>query len=228
MPDIEVRERSSMDHELSVRTHAAERYLIGELSGAERAAFEAHYFECEECAEEVRLGIELRESAAAVFREETPRFRALWMRPAMAAPLAACLLLLMVAGYENLLEIPRLRSQIAGLSRPQALSAAVVLAPASRGAAPVVSARGEKRPFVPLSLAIGAVTPAPQYECELLSASGKVLLRIPVERLEPDSNLTLLIPSAEIPAGRYQLVLRARSGQSRSELDRYPFSVVSE
>src|ERR1044072_7052993 len=49
-PDID------MKHQTCVESKVAERYLIGELPPAEREAFEQHYFECEDCAEDVRLG----------------------------------------------------------------------------------------------------------------------------------------------------------------------------
>ena len=43
-----------MTHQEAVETLAAERYLLNELSAADREAFEAHYFSCEECAADLR------------------------------------------------------------------------------------------------------------------------------------------------------------------------------
>ena len=43
-----------MEHEDAVRSRNAERYVAGELPAAERDAFEEHFFDCQECAEEVR------------------------------------------------------------------------------------------------------------------------------------------------------------------------------
>ena len=45
-----------MEHHEAVRTMAAERYLLEELSDDERDAFEAHFFECAVCADSVRTG----------------------------------------------------------------------------------------------------------------------------------------------------------------------------
>ena len=42
-----------MDHSHAISNHASERYLLGEMSEPERFDFEAHYFECVECAEDV-------------------------------------------------------------------------------------------------------------------------------------------------------------------------------
>ena len=209
-----------IDHEACVRQRMAERYLLGELPPAERAAFEEHYFGCEECAEEVRTGFELRENARSIFAEEARQRRFAWI------PLAACLALLFVTGLQNLVVLPQLRKQIAGLHRPQVLAATVV-APASRGAAPE-AAISAATTFVPLSLAIGAVPSAERYECELRSAPGKLLETIPAARMEPDSNLTLLLPSDEVPAGRYEVVVLAVNGRRRVPLDHYYFATRSE
>jgi len=43
-----------MDHDQAQATNAAERYLLGEMSEPERFDFESHYFECKECAGDVR------------------------------------------------------------------------------------------------------------------------------------------------------------------------------
>jgi hypothetical protein len=48
--------RMSMDHRNAVSSNASERYLLGEMSEPERFAFEAHYFDCLECAADVRAG----------------------------------------------------------------------------------------------------------------------------------------------------------------------------
>src|SRR3981189_748176 len=91
-----------MDHEQSIDSRAVESYLLGELSPASREEFEQHYFECAECAEEVRVGFQFSQNLQSVFREEARGLRhrsgrtkgagwfaAMW--PAAKVPLAACL-----------------------------------------------------------------------------------------------------------------------------------------
>lgn len=51
-----------MDHDQAVQTHAVERYLLKEMTPSEREEFEAHYFDCTACADDLR--------AAARFIEE--------------------------------------------------------------------------------------------------------------------------------------------------------------
>src|SRR5438093_13705827 len=95
-----------MDHEEAIKLRAAERYILQELSPDERDDFEEHYFMCVECADEVRSVFALAHNAKSVFAGQaqaaTPRPVALqerpsnwWirLRPAVAAPEAAVLLL---------------------------------------------------------------------------------------------------------------------------------------
>ena len=56
-----------MTHQNAVETLAAERYLLDEMSELERYTFEEHFFDCDDCAEEMRLGSRLRSNAAALF-----------------------------------------------------------------------------------------------------------------------------------------------------------------
>ena len=54
-----------MTHAQAVDQHAAERYLLDEMPELERYTFEAHFFDCAECAEDVRTGALMREGVAA-------------------------------------------------------------------------------------------------------------------------------------------------------------------
>src|SRR5689334_23901114 len=59
-----------MNHTEAIDKNAVERYLGGELSIVESDEFEAHFFECTVCAEELRTGAIFEENARAVFRED--------------------------------------------------------------------------------------------------------------------------------------------------------------
>jgi anti-sigma factor RsiW len=110
-----------MDHAEAARRFAAEQYLLGELPEADREAFEAHFFECQECAEALETGTTLVANARAVFREpairerrEPAREKKKWFRLpdwsfAPVAALAGCAVLAVLAGYQNLVQIPALR-----------------------------------------------------------------------------------------------------------------------
>src|ERR1700685_3142463 len=109
-----------MDHEGVVRQKLTERYLLGELDDQARQEFEEHYFDCPDCALDVRAGALFVEQSKAVLAEESQPVPAglqsktparpgwfAWFRPAFAAPVMA--LLLAVVGYQNLVTYPRLQ-----------------------------------------------------------------------------------------------------------------------
>src|SRR5581483_3945860 len=50
-----------MEHRDAVESLATERYLLGEMNEAERAEFEAHFFSCPDCADDVRAGALMRD-----------------------------------------------------------------------------------------------------------------------------------------------------------------------
>lgn len=47
-----------IDHEQAIKTMMAERYLLGELNEDERDAYEAHFFDCQVCFDQVKAGTE--------------------------------------------------------------------------------------------------------------------------------------------------------------------------
>src|ERR1700733_865183 len=116
-----------MDHTESIRLMAAEKYLLGELTPEQREQFEEHFFDCQECALDVRAGAALVEHSKVVLAEpfavSSARMpvaakvgRWAWLRPAFVVPILA--VLLVVVGYQNLVTYPQLK-QLA--SSPQIL-----------------------------------------------------------------------------------------------------------
>src|SRR5690242_2089456 len=108
-----------MDHREALRLQAAEKYVLGELSPQLRDEYEEHYLECQECGEELKTTVAFVDSARGVLQDEVavrteaeiaqPRKAAwlAWLRPAVAVPVFAALLL--VVAYQNLVTIPRLQ-----------------------------------------------------------------------------------------------------------------------
>lgn len=229
-----------MDHDISIKTQAAEKYLLGELQPSEREAFEQHFFECPACAEEVRLGFQFSENAKAVFRRGPRRvyepeqwkpsnwFARMWtdMRPVMWAPVAAGLAIVAFSGYQNTIEIPALRAHVGQLQTAQVVSS-TVLTPSSRSAVPTIVVPAGAQ-FFQLSLAPGAVAAAGQYRCELRSETGKALTSVVVPKLDPDTNVTILVPAASFANGYYEAVVMGITGGAARELDHYRFAIRRE
>lgn len=60
-----------MDHAEAIATYATDRYLLGELTAAEADAFEEHYFDCVDCADELRVGMQFMSGGRKLAREAT-------------------------------------------------------------------------------------------------------------------------------------------------------------
>src|ERR1700686_3861484 len=59
-----------MDHDMVVRQKMTERYLLDELEPAARDEFEEHFFDCKDCAVDVRAGALFVEQSKVVLAEK--------------------------------------------------------------------------------------------------------------------------------------------------------------
>lgn len=220
-----------MDHDDAVRTHAAERYLLAEMSEAERFEFEAHYFDCPPCAADVRLGAALADAArtpghpATVLPFSAPLASAQHAATGRARPaltgwlsVAAAGVLAIVAGYQALVVIPGLREG----AGPVALSP-VVLRPVSRGDLPVVT-RPSNTSYVTLAMDIN-VDPLPaNVRFALVGASGATVAAGEVPAPVPGSPLLLLMPTRDLTPGSYTLTIQDAANRA-TEVGAYRFEV---
>jgi anti-sigma factor RsiW len=71
-----------MDHHYAINELMAERYVLGELTDAERDAYETHFFGCRACAEEISSTAEFIDAARMVLKVE----KALALIPRRASP----------------------------------------------------------------------------------------------------------------------------------------------
>lgn len=202
-----------MRHQQAVESRAAERYLLDEMSELDRHLFEAHYFDCAECADEVRAGMALQEvAAAAPARTGTPtrpKANPLFS-PLRLVSYAAAASLVAAVGYQSLFVIPELRA----LTRPQAL-VPIVLRPVSRGAdTEVTIARGAG--FVSTSLDVNLDPLPAELQYDLATEPGAIVASGRVAAPPPGTPLLLLFPSASLADGRYTLTLRAADGSGSS------------
>jgi hypothetical protein len=134
-----------MNHSDAIQMGACEKYLLGELTAQLRDEFEQHYFECSECAHDVQAAAlflsatreALKESAVPVrsherATRESSWFR--WLRPAIAVPAFAVLLLFL--GYQNLVTLPHWKN-LASQAASSDLLKPILLHPGmSRGTEP--------------------------------------------------------------------------------------------
>ena len=104
-----------MDHTEALRLQAAEKYVLKELSPALMEEYEVHFFDCAQCAVDIKAATAFAQAARDAFRgdlklaspsDSEPFFDRLfgWLRPAFTVPLLAGLLLFI--GYQNAVTIP--------------------------------------------------------------------------------------------------------------------------
>ena len=132
-----------MDHSEAIRLQAAEKYVLGELPQEVRDSFEEHYFDCGECALDVRTAVAFAENARNVFRQEArdADLKAAasvggnwlaWLKPMVAVPAFAVLLLML--GYQSFVSLPHWRSLATQSVAPRVLPMYSLISANTRGA----------------------------------------------------------------------------------------------
>jgi|SRR5581483_5709061 len=229
-----------MEHEQAVKNLAVESYLLGEMTSEEREAFEQHYFECPICADDVRSASQFIGEMKQVLEAGQPPSPAAripasrawasggwrgWFRPQVAA--AAIAVLAVVAGFEGLSVIPRLRQQLESASSPR-LVTAYVLHPQTRGTPSIVNVAAGAPAILTLDLPEFAPSSAASGLRFLVKSSdGRTVLEIRGEPVSPGEPVTLSIPKLDLPAGEYALAVETMPGKNQAgqELARYPFEL---
>lgn len=219
---------------------ATERYLLGQLSEEERERFEEHYFECRDCAEELKSANTFIANAKEVLSDApAPKIspapsvpkRTGWASffwPAPVGALAAALLLATAAGYQALLVVPRLQHE---LTEAQGLQAAPwSFLSVSRSEAQVVRVpRGTR--MAGLTLSRSTDQSFPYYRCEVQDEGGRVVASAVVAARHEGDELEILLPVSRLQPGAHALVVRGLQSRSRSwdqtvaEIGRYPFTL---
>ena len=220
----------SMLHQEALTTKASERYLLGEMSEPERFDFEAHYFDCPACADEVRAGAALARGIQAVYSEDALlRPKALevreirrrnwlaWLSPSSLVPSSAAIAVGCLAAWQGLVVIPSLR----WAGAPQALSP-IPLRAAARGEEQALDVRRDQ-PVSALSLDINAAEPGEALKYDLVAPGGAVRYHGDAQAPPAGSSLIVFLPNSAIrESGSWQLLLH---NQRAIEIGRFPFSV---
>lgn len=209
-----------MDHEEAVRLQAAVKYVLGELPQAERDSFEAHYFDCGECALDVRsaaafadnarnvLRQEAREAASQAARPAGGRWLA-WFKPTVALPAFAVLLI--VVGYQNIITIPRAKQEAARSSGEMVTSVSSLQVANTRGGEEV---KVRVHPHESFALKFD-FTPARafgSYICQLRDESDRSVLQAVVPGTNINQEAQFIVPADRVQPGRYSLVFTGASG----------------
>jgi hypothetical protein len=221
-----------MDHSESIRLMAAEKYLLGELAPELREQFEEHFFDCQECALDVRAGAALVEHSKVVLSDRVAETDArsqvsvptraawlAWWRPAWVVPALAALLV--VLGYQNLVTYPQLKQMA---SSPQILPWASIN----------VSTRGTSTTQISPRMGQGfhlLVNIPPEsrytsYTFNLSSPSGRLEWSRTIPAAASDEARSIYVPGANQEQGVYTLAVRGNTVTSQSsDLGHYSVEV---
>jgi anti-sigma factor RsiW len=219
-----------MDHTESIRLMAAEKYLLGELTPEQREQFEEHFFECQECALDIRAGAALVEHSKVVLAEpvavspvRTPVAaepgRWAWLRPAFVVPVLA--VLLAVVGYQNLVTYPQLK-QLA--SSPQILPWASVNV-STRGTS---TTQISTRPGEGFHLLVNIPPDShyASYTFDLSSPSGRLEWSRTTPAASSDEARSIYIPGVNQEQGVYTLAVHGNTAANQSsDLGHYSIEV---
>ena len=227
-----------MQHDHAIRTHAAERYLLGEMAAAEREAYEEHYFSCAECESELAAAAVFMDNARAALvgdgskrdaKRGAPALEPWWKRlftvpprglvPALSA---AVLVLLVFTGYQQFGVIPELEQQARGVDQPRHVPA-LALRSASRGAAPRLQVSSED-PYAVLQADVLPDRPVERYTAVLSTSAGREQFRTSMRAAAAGMPTTLLVPLHDLEPGDYTLVFYDDAPGGR-EVGRFAFTI---
>jgi Putative zinc-finger len=214
-----------MNHDEVIRLMGAEQYLLNELSPELREQFEEHFFECIECANDVRAGALFLEHSKAIFAAEAaaPQ-RAIapsrpeknswwaWLRPTVAVPVFS--LLLAVIAYQNW---PSPRS-------PQILQAAYVNIGSRGGNVPSISTRQDEGFLLRVSMPpAGSYS---SYSADIYAPDGKLQWSLKLPYTAEGDSYFVQIPRGHHQEGVYAVAIRGTGADGRStEIGRSSFEL---
>lgn len=220
-----------MDHEQVVRNRLTEQYLLHELEDEARDEFEEHFFQCSECAADIRTASEFVERTKIIFarpveqiatvRETKPkrvRFNWLsWLQPQFAA--SALAVLIAVVAYQNLVTLPRLHD---ALGQPQSLPWAAVAVGTYGAAGPTVTAQQGKS-FL-LFVRIPPDGKYARYTADLYNSGGGLECSLTTPAGSVEDQWPVLIPGTNRAGGSYRISVRGitASGETK-DLGSAPF-----
>lgn len=232
-----------MDHNEAVLLQAAEKYVLGELPQKVREDYEEHYFECAECALDLKAAAAFVDTSRDVLRAERERSvekasvqsrggRLTWLRPVVAVPVFAALLL--VIGYQNTVTIPQAK-QGASLGGGQVFTSSFSLRKADTLGGEEAKAEEEGKVQVHANEGFALkfdFTPRQRFDNyvgQIQDESGRSVLQVRIPGSSANREVQLAVPGGAVRPGKYILVISGASDQkgdaAKDEVLRLGFSV---
>jgi Putative zinc-finger len=215
-----------MDHSQATQSTVVEKYLLDELAPEEREQFEEHFFDCQECAVDLRATDafitaakhELAINPVAKTGIETSNKRApfsSWPSTVAWFALAASLL---VMAYQNVMVFPNLRNQVAELRAPEILPSLSLVGGNSRGGQLPAAEISATRPFL-LQVDIPTQDRFSSYTCLWYSPTGTLSWRTEVSAQAAKDTVLIRVPSSGGAAGVYTLAVQGNMDRGGTPVD---------
>jgi hypothetical protein len=221
-----------MDHNQAAELTAVERYLLQEMTPQECEEFEEHYFDCQECATDLRATAAFMDAAKKELKTtpfsrtggtKSSSFPSPWSTALVWSALAASLLVIV---YQNAVVFPRFKTQIAALRSPEVLPVISLVRGNSRGgeapAATSIVAGGS----VLLSLDVPTQDRFSSYTCLLYAPDGRLLGSVPVSAQAARDTLSIRVAPAGHESGTYNLKVQGNVEQGGTPVDLSNYSFV--
>ena len=224
-----------MEHADVVRLQAVEKYVLGELPADLRDEFEEHYFDCAECAADVKHLMTFVTAGKMVLEDAAPKGEVspgrrqekggwfAWLRPAIAVPAMAALAAIVI--FQNVVTIPELKQRsVTDITAP-AFTSSYHLQGATRGEgnAPIIV--GAKESFA-LDFDFTPAVAYASYVGRIVDATGKPVVSFKVSGEMANKEMHVVVPGGVVRPGEYALVFAgATEPASTQEVQRIPFAV---
>ena len=226
-----------MDHNEAVRLQAAEKYALGELSQVVREEYEEHYFDCAECALDLKTVAAFVDTSREVWRQEAEKSLEKdavparggwfgWLRPAFAVPVFAALLF--VVTYQNTVTIPKAKEEAAH-GAGQLFISTFSLQMANVRGGDGVKVQVHKNEGFALAFDFTPTRLFDNYICQLQDEAGRSLIEVSIPGSNVNKEAHLVVPGGLVQPGKYHLAFTGAPGlrgqPDKDEVSRLSFSV---
>jgi len=227
-----------MDHNEAIRLQAAVKYVLGELSPVQREEYEEHYFDCGECAVDIKALATFTDTTREVLRRERESQLAKdlvparggwlrWLQPVVAVPAMAALLL--IIAYQNAVTIPKAREEATSGAAQVFVTSRTAKMAVVRGSDELTKLSARPNESLPIKFDF---TPSPvsdAYVCQLQEESGRSVLQVRLPGSFTNKEVNLVVPPNRVKAGKYTLVFTADPGATgqptKNEVLRLSFAI---
>jgi len=213
-----------MNHEEAVRLQATEKYVLGELSHTQREEYEDHYFDCPECAFDLKAAAAFVDTSREVFKAEAEKVVAApavagpggwfnWLRPMVAVPAFA--VLLVALGYQSFVSLPHWKNAAMQSAAPRMLPMYSLIAANARGpesGSLTFHVRPEENFGLYVDVPVDSAYST--YLLQLESPDGHSMILSSVSYAEAQKTQVVVI-NAGRRAGAYQIVVLGLAGRER-------------